>query len=198
MTNKTHERGEKLRLTVGSGVKSGDPVMIGGLPFVATTDYAALDGKASLDGVGGFLLSVKGANDGGNHAIAIGDAIYFVTGDTPVLSAKASGRLFGFALAVVNSGATTSIEVLLAAPSEFGSGSEQLMPVFQSAELTGTGSAQNSAHGLGVVPRIVAVIPTDTSVSTAGVFVVTYGTHTTTNAVVTVTSGKKFMVIAIP
>lgn len=198
MTNKTHERGEKLRLAVGSGVRSNDPVMIGGIPFVATTDYAAADGKASLDGVGGFTLSVKGVNDAGNHAIAAGDAIYYTAGDTPVLSAKASGRLFGFALAAVLTSATTAIEVLLASPSEFGSGSEQLMPVFQSAELTGTGSAQNSAHGLGVVPRIVAVIPTDTSVAVVGVFVVTYGTHTTTNAVVTVTSGKKFMVIAIP
>lgn len=67
---------------------------------------------------------------------------------------------------------------------------------FISGELTGTGSAQNVAHGLGRVPSAVLVIPTDTSPATVGVFTVTEGTHTDTNVVVTVTSGKKFKVQA--
>lgn len=70
------------------------------------------------------------------------------------------------------------------------------MKVFKSAEQTGTGAAQNVAHGLGVVPGLVMVYPTDTSVTTAGVYVVSEGTHTTTNVVVTATSGKKFVVVA--
>ena len=70
------------------------------------------------------------------------------------------------------------------------------MKVFKSAEQTGTGATQNIAHGLGVAPGLVMVYPTDTSVSTAGVYVVSEGAHTTTNVVVTVTSGKKFVVVA--
>lgn len=68
--------------------------------------------------------------------------------------------------------------------------------VFVSAETTATGSAQNVAHGLGVIPRFVMVAPTDTSPSTAGVFTVSEGTHTTTNIVLTITANKKFKVLA--
>lgn len=66
---------------------------------------------------------------------------------------------------------------------------------FISGELTATGSAQNVAHGLGVVPAFVVVVPTDTSPATVGVFTVTEGVHTTTNAIVTVTASKKFKVM---
>ena len=65
--------------------------------------------------------------------------------------------------------------------------------VFFSAELTGTGSAQDVAHGVGSVPRLAFVVPSDL---TGGAFTVAYGTHTTTNVVVTVTSGEKFRVVA--
>jgi hypothetical protein len=67
---------------------------------------------------------------------------------------------------------------------------------FVSTEQTGTGSAQNVAHGLGVAPAAVLIAPTDTAPSTTGAYTVTEGTHTTTNVVVTVTSGKKFKVLA--
>lgn len=63
-----------------------------------------------------------------------------------------------------------------------------------SSEVTGNGSAQNYAHGLGAVPSIVIVIP---SSLTGGVFAVTYGTHTSTNAVTTVTTGEAYRVLAI-
>jgi len=67
------------------------------------------------------------------------------------------------------------------------------MSVFKSTEQTGTGSAQNIAHGLGVTPGLVMVYPTDT---TTGEYVVTEGSHTSTNVVVTVTTGKKYRVVA--
>lgn len=70
------------------------------------------------------------------------------------------------------------------------------MSIFKSTEQTGTGSAQNIAHGLGVAPGLVIVYPTDTSVATAGDYVVTEGSHTSTNVVVTVTNGKKYKVVA--
>ena len=69
--------------------------------------------------------------------------------------------------------------------------------VFVSGELTGTGSAQNVAHGGARAPSIVLIVPTDTSPATVGVFTVTEGAHDATNVVVTVTSGKKFKVLAL-
>jgi hypothetical protein len=68
--------------------------------------------------------------------------------------------------------------------------------VFKSAEVTGNGSAQNTAHGLGVVPSLVLVIPTDTAPATTGAYTAVEGTHDATNCVVTVTSGKKYRVFA--
>lgn len=72
-----------------------------------------------------------------------------------------------------------------------------MLKKFQSAEQTGTGSAQNVAHGLGVVPGLVLIYPTDTSPATAGVYAMVEGSHDATNVIVTVTSGKKFKVLAI-
>ena len=68
--------------------------------------------------------------------------------------------------------------------------------VFVSAEQTGTGSAQNIPHGGTNPPYVVMVIPTDTSPATVGVFTVTEGTHDKTNVIVTVTSGKKYKILA--
>lgn len=68
--------------------------------------------------------------------------------------------------------------------------------VFVSAETTGTGSAQNIAHTLGVVPRYVLVAPTDLTPATVGSYSLVEGTHTSSNIVVTATLSKKFKVIA--
>lgn len=66
---------------------------------------------------------------------------------------------------------------------------------FQSAVQTGTGSAQNVAHGLGVIPSLVLVSIYDTN-GVAAPYVIAEGTHTTSNIVVTVTASVKFKVIA--
>ena len=65
---------------------------------------------------------------------------------------------------------------------------------FASGEVTGTGSSQNTAHGLGVAPTF--VIPTITGY-TSGAIEVTVGTHTSTNCVFTVTSGVKYRIFAV-
>lgn len=67
---------------------------------------------------------------------------------------------------------------------------------FKSSEQTGTGSAQNVAHGLAQTPSLVIIFPTDLSPATTGSVVVTEGTHDATNVVVTVTTSKKFKVVA--
>lgn len=65
--------------------------------------------------------------------------------------------------------------------------------MFLSAEQTGTGSAQNVAHGFGAAPSLAFAVASD---HTGGAFAVVYGTHTSTNVVVTVTSGEKFRIVA--
>ena len=68
--------------------------------------------------------------------------------------------------------------------------------IFVSAETTGTGSAQNVAHGLSATPTKVLIIPTkDTG---GGTLTITEGTHTSTNVVVTVApSGIEYKVWAM-
>lgn len=65
--------------------------------------------------------------------------------------------------------------------------------VFKSTEQTGTGSSQNVAHGLGYTPSVVIIFPTGAD---GNAFTITEGTHTSTNVVLTATSGHKFKVVA--
>ncbi len=69
--------------------------------------------------------------------------------------------------------------------------------VFASTEQTGTGSSQNVAHGLGAVPQIVLVVPTEhPGTPDTGAFDIAEGAHDSTNVVVTVTANVKFKVLA--
>lgn len=68
--------------------------------------------------------------------------------------------------------------------------------IFVSSEITGSGSAQSTPHGLGKVPKLVLVVPTDTAPATVGVYTATEGVHTATNVIVTVTNLKKYKVWA--
>ena len=91
---------------------SGDPVRFGSYATgVALTDERT-DGTTTVL-FGDFVadLSVKGVNDSGNSAVAVGDAIYYTDGDTPRLNKKATGVFFGFALETVGSGSTATIKV---------------------------------------------------------------------------------------
>jgi predicted RecA/RadA family phage recombinase len=197
-TNEVYEKGDQLNLPVPSGVVSGAPTFIGGMTGVAQTDRDT-SGNASVDFAGVYSLSVKGANDAGNVAVAVGDPLFYVDADTPKLSKKSSGLFFGYALQTVGSGSTATIQVRKVDPSMPGALGQVAgsSGIFISAEQTGTGSAQNIAHGLGVVPSRVFVAPTDLTPSTVGSYVVTEGTHTITNVVVTVTTSKKFKVLAL-
>lgn len=94
---------------------SGDPVRVGPLTGVALTakgdgGNAATDTSVDV-GLNVYRLSVKGVDDAGNVAVAVGDQLFYVDADTPKLSKKGSGRYFGIALEAVTSGATTTIMV---------------------------------------------------------------------------------------
>ncbi len=113
-TNEAFIDGYKLAVVCSDPASplSGGPVRFGSLTGVANTDKRT-DGLTSVDfGPTVWNLSVKGVNDSGNVAIAAGDPLYYVDADTPKLSAKQSGVLFGFANAAVTSGATTTIQVI--------------------------------------------------------------------------------------
>jgi predicted RecA/RadA family phage recombinase len=67
--------------------------------------------------------------------------------------------------------------------------------IFSSTEQTGTGSSQNVAHGLAATPSVVQVSVTEDPAGSG--FDVAQGVHTSTNVVVTVSTGVKFTVLAI-
>ncbi|MGH3375991.1 MAG: capsid cement protein [Actinoallomurus sp.] len=89
---------------------SGDPVLYGQRPGVALTSEGT-DGLTSVDFKAVPNLSVKAIDGSGNSAVAEGDIIYYVSGDTPKLSKKATGVRFGYAMGAVTSAATATIPV---------------------------------------------------------------------------------------
>jgi predicted RecA/RadA family phage recombinase len=91
---------------------SGDPVIFGVNPAVALTDERE-DGTTTVRRKVVAELTVKGVNGSGNSAVAVNDEIFYVTGDTPKLSKKATGVPFGTALEAIASGSTATIRVLV-------------------------------------------------------------------------------------
>jgi hypothetical protein len=100
-----------LTLAIAAAL-SGAPVAKGQITGVAQTDTDAA-GNTTIDTAGGYDLSVKGVDGGGNSAVAVGDALYYVEADDPKISKKATGIPFGFALGAVAAGATGTITVKL-------------------------------------------------------------------------------------
>jgi len=104
------QHGKNITLPVASGIDSGEPVVVGDLHGVATTDrstagYAAVDlGPAVYD------LSVTATSSTGNAAIEIGDPVY-INPSTFALTNDASKKFFGHALEAVAAGATSTINV---------------------------------------------------------------------------------------
>lgn len=68
------------------------------------------------------------------------------------------------------------------------------MPYFVSSEQTGNGSEQSIAHGMGVTPVNVLVIPQHTGLLFA--YTATQGTHDDTYCKVTVTNGDTYVIHA--
>jgi len=155
-------------------------VLVGSIFGVASNDalISATDLEIVREGV--FDLA-KDAN-----AAGAGKPAYWDDTNKVVTAIPNSTKPIGAFASAALSGDATGRVVLNAA---------SMQPMFISAERTATGSVENVAHGLGVVPSAVVAVPTDTSPATAGVFTVTEGTHTTTNAVVTITASKKYKLL---
>lgn len=91
---------------------AGAPCRVGLIPGVATGARHS-DGRYVIARRGIYNLSVKGENNAGNVAVAIGDALYYEDAATPTLNKDnvAGAVLFGYALGAVSSGATATIPV---------------------------------------------------------------------------------------
>jgi predicted RecA/RadA family phage recombinase len=183
--------GEEISMTAPYAVTSGAGALVGKIFGVAAKTLASgAVGTFSLQGV--FRL----AKEATTATFADGDPVYWDNTNKVCTNVAQSNWMIGQACLINQDGtsalgggatdATVRVRLLGAAARAF----------FKSSEQTGTGSAQNVAHGLGQVPLVSIIVPTDTSPATTGSMVVTEGTNTSTNVVVTVTSGKKFKVLA--
>ncbi len=111
--NLVYKDGSQLKFYTNADLNSGDPFVVGQIPAVAMADEEE-DGNVVGRMIGVFNLSVKAIDGSGNSAVVIGDKIYYVSADTPKLSKKADGILFGYALEGITAGETATIKVLLA------------------------------------------------------------------------------------
>lgn len=178
------QAGRNVTLTAPYALNSGDGALIGSLFGVAVT-AAASGAEVALEVEGVFDLTRE---TGAGTAWSAGVLIYWDNTNKRTTKAAAGNKVIGIAVkAAADGDATGRVRLNDAGLPQF----------FVSAEQTGTGSAQNIAHGLGVVPSFVFVIPTDLAPATIGQYTETEGAHTATNVVVTVTSGKKYKVVAI-
>lgn len=94
---------------------SGDPVLIGQIPGVALTDEGDGgndSGNISVDTGGIYELTVEAKNNAGNSAVAVGDILYYDQAETIKINKDATnGVRFGYAMAVIASGANAAINV---------------------------------------------------------------------------------------
>ena len=110
-TNMVHDPGNQIEV-VQAGRTSGDPMVIGQIPGVALTSSEATTNKVTMKTDGVFNLSVKGENNAGNIAVAVGDILYYEAGQVPPVNKdNVAGVRFGYALDIVAIGATTTIRV---------------------------------------------------------------------------------------
>jgi len=146
--------GESLRVGTANGAESGDPMVVGGyLPCVLLTD-AESDSpyEATVATQGIFDLSVEAVDDDGNSAVSVGDAIYYTSGDDPVLNKKSSGEFFGVALEDITSGSTDTINILLRPKAGVGGvGEDSLSASVQDRIAQLSVSAADNADGTGTL-----------------------------------------------
>lgn len=115
--NVVYNRAERLGVvcTDPASPVSGDPVLYGQQPGVALTSKNATTNITSVQMCGVATFSVKAVTTAAaGSAVAEGDVIYYVPGNTPKLS-KAVGDAgavrFGVAMGAITSGSTATIPV---------------------------------------------------------------------------------------
>jgi len=196
--------GHVVEFTAPSGgVTAGLGYQIGSIFCVAISD-AAQDDPFQAHTVGVFDL-VKATG-----AWTEGQLLYWDDSAKKVTGTAASNALVGVAARDQDSGDTTGRVRLNGTASDSGAvgnvGTADIADgavtaakaaVFFSDEITATGSSQNVAHGLGVVPAgIMPCITEHPGTPDTGAFDYAPGTHTTTNIVFTATVNTKWRFFA--
>lgn len=118
-TNRVYKDGAQLSLPVPAGTTSGTALAVGELPVVALTDEGGGGNAAGFATVQAFPSPVfefavtgdDGATAGG-VAVGVGDPVFLQADGT--INVNAAGTWFGYALAPVAAGATTTVRVKLA------------------------------------------------------------------------------------
>lgn len=172
--------GDSLPLTAPYTRTAGQAARVGKIFGVAVNDVTS-------GSVGQFLTCGVFDITKTTGAISVGDAVYWDNTNKYLTTTAAGNCEVGICVVAALSGDATVRIKIVEGP---------LTLRFVSSEQTGTGSAQNVAHGLGFVPSRVFVTFSDLTPATVGSAVVTMGSHTSTNVVVTVTASKKFYVVA--
>lgn len=91
----------------------GDPVRYGTMTGIAVTPEAGGGNPAAQCTVDfGCYIATHPVTDHAGTTIAIGDPLFIVDGAPATIENDSAGRFYGFALATVGNGATTSIRVL--------------------------------------------------------------------------------------
>jgi predicted RecA/RadA family phage recombinase len=148
-TNKVQD-GRFIYIATASSAESGDPMVIGSyLPCVLLTDADSDDSnKATVATEGVFDLSVEAVDNDGNSAVSAGDAIYYDSGNDPVLTKKSDGEYFGIALESLATGTTGTINVMLRPKAGVGGVTEEMLSTdMQDKVITLTISAADQEDG---------------------------------------------------
>ncbi len=163
-TNRIKEHGRKLSLTCThpTSPSSNDSCRTGNLIGVALTDERT-DGMTTVDTGGVYNLSVKGIDDDGNSAVAIGDKLYYVDADigtgTGFLSKKVSGYFAGLALEIVPTGTTVTINVLSGVAIGVGLGDQTLPRVNVISESMAFGDFTDNTDTTGFYDFVSSTLP---------------------------------------
>lgn len=207
--NGIYSPGERLSVvcTHPTTPLSGKPCRLGVLTGVALVDEGeSIANETTVDfGPGVWDLSVKGEGDAGNVAVAAGDNLYYVDADindgTGTLSKKTTGRFFGVALEVVDSGATSTIRVKHV-PSGAPSAASLAAGFLKTAVIAGGAAGNLTVTGISAADELLAVIVLDRDATAANInllqltseFTIT-AADTINNTGGTATTGNALLVI---
>lgn len=194
--------GDVLSLTApDGGVVAGVGYLIGKIFVVAAI---AADATEKFEGQvnGVFDLPKPGTQEWTEGAAVYWDdtakkATTVATANSLIgVAAAAAGNPSATGLVRLNGGGIGAGDSVSTAELEDGSVTLEKAAVFVSIETTATGSEQSIAHGLGVVPSAVLVVPTELAADLGSGYDAAEGTHTSTDVLVTVTADAKFKILA--
>jgi predicted RecA/RadA family phage recombinase len=199
--------GDTITLIAPTGGATVDVGYIIGQIFAVATGGGVVPGLDTVpagEEFEGKVTGVIGLAKTAPQVWAEGDSIWWDDTAKEATNAAADMRI-GVAVAAALSAAVLAdvrldgigaVPAIVTADLADGSVTFAKAAVFVSTEQTGTGAPQNIAHGLGAIPAAVLVTPTDLAPATTGDYTVTEGAHDATDVIVTVTTSKKYKVMA--